>query len=205
MRRLGHDDARCDELRHVVDVARGRVWSRVLNQPERQPDHLVDPEPLAQQRFVVGAAQPEIAVVQQALLGREQCALAVGVEGAALECERRLVETRAPRLGDATRHLGVLVVRSELLIPAVEAEPDRRDATVGIAHEDRSVVADPGVVERHDEDVEVGAEESTRLGFLRGVDDDRDRLEPIYAARHLSPLAAGITHERTEEVLTARP
>ena len=214
---LGHDHARGHELRHVVHVARGRVRPGVLDQAVGQPDDLLHAEPLAQQRFVVGAAQPQVAVVQQALLGGEQRALAVGVEGAALEHERRLVELRAPGLGDARRRLSVLVVGRELLVPAVEAELHGGHAAVAVAHEDGSVVADPGVVEGDGEEVDAAcgvaglraagpeAEQLARLVLLRRVHHHGDRLEAGDAARDRRPLLAGGLHERPEEVLAAGP
>ena len=101
-------------------------------------------------------------MVQQALLGGEQRALAVGVEGAALEHERRLVAAHAPGLGDGRRHLRVLVVGREVLAPAVEAEVHHRDLTLVVAHEDGAVVADPGVVERDGEEVDGGSPPARR-------------------------------------------
>ena len=215
--RLRQHHAGRDELRHVVHVPRGGERAGVLDQAVGQPDDLLDPEPLLEQGLVVAPAQAEITVVQQALLGGEQRPLAVGVEGAALEHERRLVAPHAPGVGDDRRHLRVPVVGREVLAPAVEAEVHQRDLPLVVAHEDGPVVADPRVVERDGEEVDgpirglpagcrlVQAEQAAGLGLLRRVHDHRDRLEPGDAERHLGPLLARVVHERAEEVFAARP
>ena len=217
---LRQHHARRHELRHVVHVPRGRERAGVLDQAVGQPDDLLDAEPLPEQGLVVAAAEAEVAVVQQALLGGEQRPLAVSVEGAALEHERRLVPPHAPGFGDGRRHPRVLVVGREVLAPAVEAEVHQRDPSLVVAHEDRPVVADPRVVKGDGEEVDravrhargrsagclsVQAEQAASLGLLRRVDDHRDRLEPGDAQRHLGPLPARVVHERPEEVLAARP
>jgi hypothetical protein len=60
--------------------------------------------------------------VQQALLGRQQRALAVDRDGPALQHERRLVATVAQAVDELAAHRGVAVVGRELLAPRVEAE-----------------------------------------------------------------------------------
>ena len=159
--------------------------------------------------------EAEVAVVQQALLGGEQRALAVGVEGAALEHERRLVPAHAPGLGDGRRHPRVPVVGREVLAPAVEAEvhharpvPRRRARRWGRCRGSRSRRAGWGGGRsrgRPRPPRRRQAEQLACLGLLRRVDDHRDRLEPGDAARHLGPLLARVVHERPEEVLAARP
>jgi hypothetical protein len=78
-------------------------------------------------------------------------------------------------------------------------------AAVLVAHEDGAVVADPRVVQRHDEDIHIGAEQLAGLGLLGRVHDHRDGLEAADAAGDLGPLGARVVHERTEEVLAAGP
>ena len=86
--------------------------------------------------------------MQEALLRRQQRALAVDEERAALEDERRPVPADAEVRGQQLREPRVLVVRQVLLPPRVEAEVDERDLAAVVPHEDRAVVAEPRVVDR---------------------------------------------------------
>ena len=79
-----HDAPGRDEAREVVDVA-ARV---VAGDAAAEPDHLLGAEIVAQDRSVSAAAELGVArrlAVEQALFGGEQRALAVDVDGAALE------------------------------------------------------------------------------------------------------------------------
>jgi hypothetical protein len=74
--------------------------------------------------------------VEQALLGRDQGALAVDQDRAALQHERRGEQAHPQVRGDPRGQLRVLVV-GPAPTPAVEPEPHRGDPAGGVPDEDR--------------------------------------------------------------------
>src|SRR6185503_855874 len=158
----GHDRARRDEPREVVDVAVRVVARDALPEPE----DLADAETVAQQALDVDARQLGVPIrVQEALLRRQQRALAVDLDRAALEHDARLrVPRHAERLGHLSPDLAVEVERRVLAAPGVVVEIDgeprllRRPAR----HEDRAVIAGPSIVRR--EPVQAQALGSDGLG-----------------------------------------
>ena len=116
--------------------------------------------------------------VQQALLGRDQRALAVDGDRAALEDQvapRRCAPPPGARA--RARRTPRRVVGGELLAPGVEAEVHARRGGRSPVTKIGPRVARPRVVERDRDDVDVPAHRGARLGLLRRVDGERDRLE----------------------------
>jgi len=99
----GDDGGGRNEARDVVDVAVRVVASDAAVEPE----NLIDAEKIVEGLFELGAADAGVALLhfaQQTLLGGEQDALAVGVDGTAFEDEALravlVLDGRFPR-GDA--------------------------------------------------------------------------------------------------------
>ena len=100
-------DARPGEAGDVVDMPVGVV----VLQPRAQPDHLADAEIGRQQFLHVGPPDAGIAVgIEEHAFGREQRALAVGVDRATLEHERRLVAPHRQMLQHLFGHGGVALM-----------------------------------------------------------------------------------------------
>jgi len=144
----------------------------------RQPDDHVHAERAAQLRLDLLAAHPRVAVrVQQALLGRDQRALAVDQERAALKDERGGERAHPEVRGDPVGQVGVVVVRVPAAAPGVEPEVDHRDLPGVVADEDRAAVAHPGVVDRDGERLDPRSAQVADLGLVARVADHRERLE----------------------------
>ena len=142
--------------------------------------------------LVVGALEAGVADlhegVEQALLGGEDRALAVDVDGPALEHDRPPLVDRAPQLQveGLRRALGDLVVLPvvRVLGPAVEAEARDRHLGLGVLapHADGPEVARPAAVGRPAEELDApgrGADPledppRLRLVRLRGHEDADD-------------------------------
>ena len=100
----GEDGVGRDEAGNVVNVAVGVVAGAAAGEPEG----LVDAEVVAEGAFELGAglvrrAEAGVALLdfgEEALLGGEQDACAVGVDGAAFEDDAAAVEFRAGFLGE---------------------------------------------------------------------------------------------------------
>ena len=120
---LQQDPARGDERGDQVDVA---VGVAVLDQP--LPSHTIRSDPEARRSSSASICSRDSEGLrlglQQALLGRQQRALAVGQDRAALQHQRRLAHLVAQPLGDQPADRGVPVPGRELLAPGVEAEVD---------------------------------------------------------------------------------
>ena len=156
----GRDGVRAHEARHVVDVA-VRV---VAGDARAEPQHPLDPQPLPQrllQRRPRQARIPRLPAAEQALLGRQQQALPVPVDGAALQDhaprpagrrDRDLEPAHAQAPGDRARQR-VVAPPGAVAGPAVEPPVGRRDFAAAVlpAHdEDRAAVPDPGAVRGND-------------------------------------------------------
>ena len=124
----GEDGVGRDEAGDVVDVAVGVVAGAAAGEPEG----LVDAEVVAEGAFELGAglvrrAEAGVALLdfgEEALLGGEQDACAVGVDGAAFEDDAAAVDFgldlgEVVELGDAVRDL-VVAAEVGVLGPGVE-------------------------------------------------------------------------------------
>ena len=159
-----HHGCRPHELRHAVDVP---VGIAVVGHAGRKPEEGLDTQEVAEVFLDLRPRQVGVPVgVQQALLGGEQCPLAVDEERAALQDHRRLVAAYAKCSGQQLRHSGVLVVGQVLLAPRVAAEVDHRNVAALVGNEDRSVVAHPRVVDRQLERFDAGAAAVPVAGML---------------------------------------
>ena len=164
------------ETRDVVDVAVGVV----ADNPLAHPQHLLDAEVVAQILLDVAAEEPRIAVlVQEALLAGEQQARAVHVDGAAFKHHVVFKAVQLQRARDARRDFVVEIVGRILAAPGVVHPVGHGDLPgAPVLHEDRSVVAAPGVVRRmvvelHPGHVRAGLRAQAlrpRLEFRRAVD-----------------------------------
>ena len=165
-----------DERHDVVDVPVGAV---VLRDAVAQPDDVVDAEPAAQLALDLRAVELRVAVgVEQASLRRDEQPVAVDRDRSALEHELGRVGARQPEvLGDEPTDPRVVVVGRERLAPRVEPEVDGAAVAIRLAHDDRTAVAEPRVVDRDGDDLDVGAAPSRR------VVDDRRRWRSSAPAR----------------------
>ena len=144
----GHDRALVDEAGEVVHVPIGIVARDAVTEPE----DLGHAEKIAQMGLDVGPVELGVAIgVEQARLGGQQGTAAVDVDRAALHHDAGL-EHGEPELGaDAGGDHVVQVVRRILPAPGVVAPVhDRLLAAPGPGplHEDRAVIAAPGIVGR---------------------------------------------------------
>ena len=137
--RLADNHARGNEAREIVDMAVGVV----VGQPLADPDHLLRAECLGQRRLRV-LLRPAIAVgVEQRLRRGENGALAVMLDGAALQHEIELPLRHARKLGDLAAHEGI-VRHVEFAAPSVGLEAHGH----GLAarpREDRAGVPEPDI------------------------------------------------------------
>ena len=163
-----------------VDVA---VGVAVLGEALAQPHHALDAQVVAQPLLDLLARQRRVAVgVQQALLGGQQRPLAVDGDRAALEHEGRFVAAVAEAVDEQPADRRVGVVGRELLAPRVEAEVHAGARAVTVEDEDRSAVAQPRVVDRELDDLDVAGQRGARLGGVL-----RRRRRPWSAARTRRP------------------
>ncbi len=179
-------DAGPGEAGEVVDVAVGLVFVDAA----AEPDHLLGAEVLVQRRLDLLARELGVAVaVEQALLGDQHRALAVDVDRAALEHDRRPVAVGCFDL----EHLAgdpVVAVPGEVEpavepAPGVEAPVDPAPAALAVDEEGRAGVADPGVVGRQLDHPDRGGEERAAVVELGVGDRHRHRLGDGDRRRHL--------------------
>ena len=175
-RALGQHLAGTGEGGDEVDVA---VGVAVLGEALPQPHHPLDAQVVAQPLLDLLARQCRVAVgVQQALLGGQQRPLAVDGHRAALEHEGRFVAAVAEAVDEQPADRLVGVVRRELPTPRVEAEVHAGALAVTVEDEDRSAVAQPRVVDRELDDLDVAGQRGARLAGVLGVGADHgQRLE----------------------------
>src|SRR6266849_647348 len=123
----GDDGVRRDEASEIIDVAVGVV----AGDAGAEPDHVLDSQIIRENLFVVGSLHGGIAwldLAKQALFGSQKSALAVDLDGAALEHDRVLAVNGAGFVGaggfghEATDFFVVLPVG--VLGPGVEAPFD---------------------------------------------------------------------------------
>ena len=164
------------ERRDQVDVAAGvAVLDQALAEPHELLDAEMGPEDLLDRRPV----ERGIAVrVQEALLGGEQRAPAVGEDRATLEHDRNRHQLVPELLGNQRAHRGITIPRRELPTPGVEPEVERDAPPVLTVGVDRAAVAQPRVVERQLDHLDAGCARAPRLvGLFAGIGDHRHRLE----------------------------
>ncbi len=187
-----------------VDVA---VGVAVLHETVAEPHDPLDAEVLAQRPLDLLSAHRRVAVaVEQTLLGREQRALAVGEDRAALQHELGLAHRVAEQLGDLRADRGVLVPRRELLAPGVEAEVDGHPRAVVADRVDRTAIAQPRVVERQLDHVDrLAARRASLGGLLAGVGDHRHRLERADRVGDRRVVGACLLEHLAPQLRPARP
>ena len=204
VRRVGllgqHDGRLVDEAAEVVDVP-VRV---VAGDAAAEPEDLARAQVRGQDPLQLLARQPRVArldLVEQALLGRQQCPRAVDVDGAPFEHHaprlavhggRRLPLPQLESLGDPVVD-GVVLLVVGVLRPTVEPPVGDRHLALGVLDEERAIVARPAPVGRRADEVdhaEVGAHALQQLACprLRGgvVDQDADPLAAGQVADHLA-------------------
>src|SRR5439155_14083637 len=157
-----------------------------------EPEDLADPEVHGEQALELRARHagvPCLRAREQALLGGEEGAAAVGVDGAALEddvarvaAERGLPPAAAEGAGERVAGGRVPPVIA-VLRPAVEAPVDEGDVAVVASHEERAGIAHPGAVGRdakevHPPEIHAGVAEDALSASLQAcvVDQDTDAL-----------------------------
>ena len=129
----------------------------VIDHTTAEPDHLLDPEIALEQPLDVRARELRIAIrVEQALFSRDERALPVDVDRAALEHERRKVPVAAFDLEHLFRHdvveIPCPVQTAFKATPGVEHPVDAAHAPATVDHEGRPDVAHPGIVARELDD-----------------------------------------------------
>ena len=181
------DLARADEAGHVVDVAIGLLGIDAVAQPE----DLLAAEIVAEHALDGAAVHVGVASLgQQAHLGREHGALAVDVDGAALEHEALgAVGIDALDLADLLRDLIVEIPREiepvDEPTPGIERPVHGAHAAVIVDEERRPAVADPGVVARHLDDAHGARQALARVLVLRWGDADRHGFKLQDGRRHV--------------------
>ena len=142
------DLARGDKARHIVDVPVRLVWVDAVFDPQ----HLLAAEVFAQHFFDLFLALIRVAPLgEQAHLCRQHRALAVDVDGAALEHKAlRAVAVHVRDLADLARDLVVLVPGEVQPVdepaPGVELPVHCAKAALVVHNERRAAVAHPRVV-----------------------------------------------------------
>ena len=137
-------DAGTGEASDIVHVAAGLVVLQALT----QPDDLAHAEVMRQPFLDLLAVEVGIAAgAQQALLGGQQRALAVDVDGAALEHHGRLVAPHAEALEQRRAERRVMLVGSAGAAPGGDAPVRPRDPARAVDEEAGGAVADPGIVD----------------------------------------------------------
>src|SRR5207253_8094020 len=146
-----------------------------------EPEDLADAQVRAEHALELRARDtgvPRLLAREQALLGGEEGAAAVDVDGAALEddvaraaAKRRLPPGAAERAGERIARGGVPPVIA-VLRPAVEAPVDEGDVAVVASHEERAGIARPGAVGRdanevHPPEVDAGVAEDALRASLQ--------------------------------------
>jgi len=157
---------------HSVHVA---VGDKVLNDPERDPDDLLDTEPVTQFAFDVGPGHAGIAVgIQQALLGGDQRSLAVHGDRPALQHHRRSDPVNPQVIEDESAAGFRFPLDPEPVAPRVEGKVDARPPAVIIDHDERSRVPDPGGVVGDFDEVHTAGQGATGVLHLAGVCQHRE-------------------------------
>ena len=181
------DLARAHEARHVVDVPvrLRRIYAVAY------PDYLFEVEVLLELLLYlllrhVGVA----ALAEQAHLRCQQRALAVNVDGAALQHEvGRAVGVHALDVADLLRHEIVLIPREvepvEEPAPCVERPVVRADLALVVDNERRTAVAYPCVVGGHLHHADLRRQDVACVGVLRGADAHGHRLKLAYRLCHV--------------------
>ena len=184
-RRLADDAARADEARDVVDMAVGVVVLQALV----DPDDLPGAEGFAERRFGLRLG-PAVAVrVEQRLPRGQHRALAVVVDGAALQHE---VEALDGRIGDARNVVADRRVIGQIVLaaPAVGGKAQRHVPDVR-ARKDRPRVAQPDVAVARLHEIRDAAQSRARRGFrLRAVDQQAHGVGFAQGAHHRRHVAA---------------
>ncbi len=123
-----------------------------------KPDHAVDSKRLAQAKLDCRSIQMRVSVwIQQAGFGRDENACSIDLDCSAFEdhiaAERRDIQNRRHFFRDRI----VQIPRRVLFAPAVECPASRDQVAFAVTDEDRTVIANPGVVGRDVEEADVTA------------------------------------------------
>ena len=143
--RRDRDPSGSHEAREVVDVAVGVV----VEEPRPQPHDALEAEIAAQPLLDLAPGHCIAVGVQEALLGRDDGAGAVAIDGSALEDPAGFCEGQA---AISSQPFADVLVTGQVVLaaPAVEAEALRLARTPA-AEDDRASVAQPDVAERLDD------------------------------------------------------
>ena len=173
--------ARSGESRDDVDVPVGAELVVVTREPAREPDRARRPERASEFSLDASLVCERVAAgVELHGLSREDRALAVHVNAAALVHEEGAHEFRAAGLGDdAADACRLLPLRPGGGAPAIEDPVDGAEHAwpFVVGDECRSDVAHPELVERCLEDLDSLAEHAAGARELARVHDHRDGLE----------------------------
>ncbi len=189
VRPLHHHHTGTDEAGQVVDMTIGFVELAAA----RQPDHLLGAQVVVQPTGHLILAQVSVTVaVEQALLGGQQDALAIGLDAAHLSDEGRTVAIKTFDLEDLLRNLIVLVPRVvEAAIEtavSVELEVHTAHFTALVIHQKgRAAVAEPGVVAGHFHHPHMRRQLTTSIGVLTGRGAHGHRLATGDGADDIDP------------------
>ena len=165
------------EAGQFVDVAAGLIEIHAL----AQPDHPGDAEIAAQLLLDVRARELGVAVrIEQAFFGGQAGALAVHMNGAALEHEGGPVSVRALDFQYLLRHLLVAVPgevqTAAKAAPGIEGPIHAAAPAFGIDDESRPAVAYPCIVAGDFDDAHRARQAGPRILELRGRDTHGHRL-----------------------------
>ena len=145
--------ARRGEGDDVVDVAVGPV---VLRDRIGEPDDPGRTEGVAEHRLDRRTVVSRVPVgVEQAALGRHQRSRSVAGDGTTFEHQGYLVHGQTEMHGDARADRPVVGVGVVFVAPGVEPEVQGMAGSRSVAHDDRTGVADPRVVDSRHEHLDV--------------------------------------------------
>ena len=200
------DAAGREVRRDPVDVTVGRHGTDVAGHPVGHPHDGVDAEVVTEAALDLVLGHVGIPVrTEQAHLCRQQCALAVGQDRAALEHERRLEQPHAEVRGNGCWHRVIVRPRREPLAPRVETERHRRDLARVVTHEDRPRVAHPRVVDRDRQHLHRLPAGIAHALLVARVADHDHRLGGGDRAGDAGPLAACVLGAALPVVRLQRP
>ena len=182
--RLADDATRTDEARKRVDMAVGVV----VQETSVDPENAFGAERLAERGFGLGLGPAIAVLVEQSLPRGEDRAVAVLLDGAALEDEIEFAHRHAGKLGDVVAD-GRVLGQIELAAPTVGHESQGHRAAFA-AGKDRPGVAQPdvAVTRRHNLRRVAKRGPSRALGLIARNQELHPvrRAERAHQRRHLS-------------------
>src|SRR6185437_4827850 len=169
------------EAGDVVDVAVGFL----VGETGSQPDNAAHAGEQREAFLDLLARQVRIAVfVEETLFGRQQCALAVHMNGPAFADERGVIDQRVDGGGGLGGEFRIVIVGVIFVAPGVELPLHGGLAAFRVAEECRADVARPGIVEHDLECFDAARTSEFRFGAILCAHRHHHGLERRDRARH---------------------